>query len=351
VGSWARMQTAHGECYGFAAPIFYATYGQPFGSAAKDLHDVILGDNFLYPATPGWDFTTGMGSFDIQAASNALPAVTCAPEAPVSLTAGLLSGTVMLNWTGSPGATSYAIYEGTAAAAEGATPVATTSNTNTLIKGLAGGKSYYFTVKAVNASGSSAVSNEASVAVPLPPAAPTGLVAMPANGQATLSWKAVTGASSYEVFMGTAAGGEKSVPVATGVVHTFANIGGLRDGSTYYFVVKAVNDGGAGAASNEAKATLAANPQAPASVKAVPGTTTGSIVVSWAAVPGTARYDVYAGSTHGGEGSTPKVAGVGGTSTTITGLVSGQTYYFQVTSLGNTGGQSVRSVEASAVAK
>lgn len=83
VGSWARMQTAHNNCEGFAAPIFYATFGQPFGTAAKDFHDITLGDNFLYPATPGWDFTTGLGSFDISAINAALPAPTCTATAAV----------------------------------------------------------------------------------------------------------------------------------------------------------------------------------------------------------------------------------------------------------------------------
>lgn len=73
VGSWARMQTAHNNCLGFAAPIFYTTFGQSFGTAAKDFHDVIVGDNFLYPALPGWDYTTGLGTFDIQAVNAALP--------------------------------------------------------------------------------------------------------------------------------------------------------------------------------------------------------------------------------------------------------------------------------------
>lgn len=74
VGSWARMQTAHGNCLGFAAPVLYATFGQPFGTAARDFHDIILGDNYLYPATPGWDFTTGLGTFDISAVNAQLPA-------------------------------------------------------------------------------------------------------------------------------------------------------------------------------------------------------------------------------------------------------------------------------------
>ena len=73
LGSWARMESAHGNGLGFAAPILYKTFGQPFGTAAMNFHDIIVGDNYLYPATPGWDFTTGLGTFDIAAVNAALP--------------------------------------------------------------------------------------------------------------------------------------------------------------------------------------------------------------------------------------------------------------------------------------
>ena len=73
VGVWARMETAHNNRFGFAAPILYKVFGQPFGTAAKDFHDVVVGDNYLYPALPGWDYTTGLGTFDISAVNAALP--------------------------------------------------------------------------------------------------------------------------------------------------------------------------------------------------------------------------------------------------------------------------------------
>ena len=350
VGSWARMQTAHGNCYAFAAPIFYS-FISGYLTAAKDFHDIIAGTNGLYVATPGWDYTTGIGSFDISVVNAALPAVSCPPESPVNLSAGLVSGQVLLNWGGSAGATSYAVYEGTSAGSEGATAVATTSNTSTVITGLAGGKTYYFTVKALNTAGGSAASNEASVAVPVPPAAPTGLTVSGGNGQATLNWKASSSATSYEVFQGSSAGGESTVPVASGITGTSTVIGGLKNGSTYYFVVEAGNSGGNSGKSNEAKLTLATAPAAPASVSAASGSAAGSVVVSWSAASGAASYNVYAGSSSDGEGSTPKVSGVKGTSVTISGLVSGQTYYFQVTAVGASGAQSGKSMEAQASAQ
>lgn len=82
VGSWARMEAAHNECLGFAAPVLYASFGQPFGTAARDFHDIIVGDNYLYPATPGWDFTTGLGTFDISAVNAGLPTPTCPNPTP-----------------------------------------------------------------------------------------------------------------------------------------------------------------------------------------------------------------------------------------------------------------------------
>ncbi|NGY06931.1 protease pro-enzyme activation domain-containing protein [Solimonas terrae] len=82
-GVWARIQTAHCNSYGFAAPMFYAldSSGGPLSKAAG-FHDITLGTNGLWVATPGWDYTTGFGSFDITAVNAALPAATCADNTP-----------------------------------------------------------------------------------------------------------------------------------------------------------------------------------------------------------------------------------------------------------------------------
>jgi pseudomonalisin len=70
LGSWARIQNAHQNTLGFAGPELYAlaTPGAPF-STISGMTDVTLGSNGVYAATPGWDFTTGLGSFDIAAVS------------------------------------------------------------------------------------------------------------------------------------------------------------------------------------------------------------------------------------------------------------------------------------------
>jgi pseudomonalisin len=59
LGVWARLESGHANHLGYAAPLLYSQYG------SVGLHDVTLGDNGPYPATPGWDFATGLGSIDV----------------------------------------------------------------------------------------------------------------------------------------------------------------------------------------------------------------------------------------------------------------------------------------------
>jgi pseudomonalisin len=59
LGVWDRLESGHANRLGFASPQFYALNG----TAA--FHDVTLGDNGPYPATPGYDLATGIGSVDV----------------------------------------------------------------------------------------------------------------------------------------------------------------------------------------------------------------------------------------------------------------------------------------------
>ncbi len=71
MGLWTRVQASHGNRLGFAAPRLYKLYQGPTGTT-PGFHDVVLGTNVPYAATPGWDYTTGLGSFDVNALSKAL---------------------------------------------------------------------------------------------------------------------------------------------------------------------------------------------------------------------------------------------------------------------------------------
>jgi hypothetical protein len=71
----------------------------------------------------------------------------------------------------------------------------------------------------------------------------------------TLNWTASVGATTYNVYQGTIAGGEGATPVKTGVTGTSVVVTGLGHAVTYYFKITAVNAGGQSPKSNEAAAT------------------------------------------------------------------------------------------------
>jgi pseudomonalisin len=65
MGTWARIMSAHGNNLGFASPHSYRGAATLTSTTPLGYHDIIVGNNGLYNATPGWDYTTGLGSFDV----------------------------------------------------------------------------------------------------------------------------------------------------------------------------------------------------------------------------------------------------------------------------------------------
>ena len=224
----------------------------------------ITGSVFLL-ATPNgstsYDGNAADGLFAWGAELSVYQGTFSGPPAPTNLAATAGNGQVALTWTASAGAKSYDVYRGTSAGGESGTPVATGITTASYTNsGLTNGTRYYFKVAAVNASGTSPSSNEASAtpSVAAPPA-PTNLAATAGNAQVSLTWTASGGATSYNVYRGTSAGGESGTAVATGITTTSYTNTGLTNGTKYYFKVAAVNAGGTSPMSNEASATPAAS--------------------------------------------------------------------------------------------
>lgn len=189
------------------------------------------------------------------------PATTTAPAAPTGLTATAASSSqINLSWTASSGATSYNVLRATTSGgpySTVATGVTTTTYSDT---GLTASTTYYYVVQAVNGVGTSGNSNEASAttqAAATVPAAPTALTATAARkaGKISLSWTQSTGSglTNNKVYRGTTTGGPYSL-VATISPTTSYNDSGLTSGTTYYYVVTAVNSAGESAYSNQASA-------------------------------------------------------------------------------------------------
>ena len=161
-----------------------------------------------------------------------------------------------MTWTASTGAATYNVYRGTTAGGEATAPIASGITAQSYSDtGLTSGTKYYYKVAAVNAAGTSALSIEVS-ATPggSLPAAPTGLTAIAGNASVFLRWFPSKGATSYNVYRGTASGAESATPIATGLKWTeFVNIH-LTNGTKYYYKVAAVDAAGTSALSGEATA-------------------------------------------------------------------------------------------------
>ncbi len=69
MGSWARIETEHSNKFGFAGPLIYQLANGGPTPSSPYFNDVILGTNGYGVALPGWDYTTGLGSWDIYAVS------------------------------------------------------------------------------------------------------------------------------------------------------------------------------------------------------------------------------------------------------------------------------------------
>jgi fibronectin type 3 domain-containing protein len=79
--------------------------------------------------------------------------------------------------------------------------------------------------------------------VPGAPAAPTGLSATAGDEQASLGWNPAAGAASYKVKRRLTGQGSYVV-IASGVTATVYVDGNLVNGTSYEYVISAVNAGG-----------------------------------------------------------------------------------------------------------
>jgi hypothetical protein len=179
------------------------------------------------------------------------------PSTPTGLTATAGDAQVSLTWTASSGATTYNVKRSTTSGGP-YTQVANTTVTNDTDASLTNGAKYYYVVSAVNAAGESANSSEVSATPNVVPAAPTGLTATAGNAQVVLAWVATTGTDSYNVYRGTVAGGPYSKISSSST--TGSTDSTVTNGSTYYYVVTAVNSAGESGYSNQVKAIPSAGP-------------------------------------------------------------------------------------------
>ena len=164
---------------------------------------------------------------------------------------------------------------------------------------------------------------------------PTSVSATAGDGQVTLSWDSIPGATSYNIYWAYYLGVSKTYNegVISSATTTYTHTS-LTNDTTYYYVVTTVHSGGESDESSEVSATPSAvgtTPSAPTNVIATTGDE--QVTISWDSVSGATSYNIY-WATWSGVSKTDyegKIADISTTSYTHTGLTNGTSYHYVVT--------------------
>ena len=170
-----------------------------------------------------------------------------APDTPFGLSATPGNRQVMLSWVQPSGGAALTHYEyeqdgsGTWTSTGGTAPSHT-------VTGLTNGQTYTFRVRAVNSAGQSAASNSRTATpTTTEPEAPESLRFTPGDGQVTLRWRAPTNDGGSEITHYEYEQDGSGTWISTGGTATSHTVTGLNNGQTYTFRVRAVNALGNGA--------------------------------------------------------------------------------------------------------
>ena len=260
------------------------------------------------------------------------PAIPAAPRVTIGNSSA--SGKPQLTWAAVDGAAKYEIYRSTQQST-GFTLLGTTTSTSYVNTGAAVGKTYYYKVRALNVDGAAGAysSTVSGAAKAVAPAAPTVTMTHSDSGKPKLTWSAVSGAASYRVYRSESRGTGYSL-LGTTTSTSYINTGAAV-GKTYYYRVKAVNSAGTSAYSNIVSGTARTPAPAAPVLKGGTSSASGKPQLTWAAVDGAAKYDVY--RSNSADGTFSKVGSTDKTTYVNTGAVQGVTYFYKIRAVGASG--------------
>ncbi|MEI6051219.1 MAG: fibronectin type III domain-containing protein, partial [Opitutaceae bacterium] len=349
---------------GSAGILSYTVTASPGGATASGYASPLTvtgltnGNSYTFTVTA----TNAIGTGTSSSASGSVTPLATLPGRPTNTKAAFntgASGTIFVSFSTpvNNGGTAITNYEVTAQVADGSTieTVTTTGASSPIsVTGLTNARPYIFTVRANNGS-RGAASDVSNWEYPsTPPAAPTNVVAVAANGSATLSFTppATIGGGYIQYYNVYITGGtynrtyfNKIFYIGTPVVVT-----GLTNGTAYTFKMTATNFPG-GQTSPDSAASNSITPVStvagtPTSVSVT--TTDTTATVSFSAPTSGPAITSYTVTAIPSDGSTAVTATGASTSINVTGLTTGLPYYFSVTATAANGSTSAAQVTTNA---
>lgn len=220
------------------------------------------------------------------------------PPTPASITVpATSSGSLTVSWPSTATATSYLLHQSISGAAytEAYSGAATSKTLSASVSG-----SYKYAVKACNASGCSGWRYSSTVAVTIPPGSAPSL-SVPSSsstGSYTVSWGAVSGASSYTLQEQVNSGSWSTSYSGSSRSKAYS---GKSNGAAYGYRVRACNAGGCSAWSATKTIHVATIPATPGGLSATVYATFEpdlrrtfyELDATWSAVTGASSYELY----------------------------------------------------------
>jgi YD repeat-containing protein len=250
----------------------------------------------------------------------------------ISVPATSTTGSYTISWGTSSGTvTAYRLYEATNSSFSGQTLVHDGAATGKALSGKANG-TYYYRVRACNASGCSAYRTSGNaVTVTIPPGLPASITVPSSSttGSYSISWGAASGTvTAYKLYEATNSSFTGQTLVHNGIATSKALSG--KGNGTYYYRVRACNGSAcSGYRTGGNAVTVTLPPGVPASISVPSSSGTGNYTISWGTSSGTVTaYKLYEATNSSFSGQVQAYSGTG-TSKAISGKSNG-TYYYRV---------------------
>ncbi|MGI1658544.1 MAG: cell wall-binding repeat-containing protein [Desulfitobacterium sp.] len=259
--------------------------------------------------------------------------------APSNVVANTIdSNQIYLTWNTINNASTYIIYRGTSYSGT-YTEIATVSNPFYMDTYPPSEITYYYKIRAVNSSGTSAYSNIVQATTQSDPnllQAPGNLVATPlTTDEIHLTWYTVPNAVTYNVYRTRSDSGVYTI--IDSVNQPYYTDDNVVSGVTYLYKVQAANSKGTGPYSS----VVIASPLLSNDGLAVPTNVVASsvsskqILITWNVAVGATHYKVYRSNSYSGNYS--NIATLALPYYIDEGLTAGMTYYYKVQAVSNAG--------------
>ena len=252
------------------------------------------------------------------------------PAVPAPYAENSTSGKPVIRWDPLENATSYKVYRATSKSGQYKL-VKTTSEEKYTDTAATSGKTYYYKVTAIGET-SKLVSGFSPVI------SGTCILAKPAmtashdtaTGAIKLSWKAVSGAVSYDLYRSTDQENWKLIRTVTGTSYTNTTV---TPGVTYFYQLQALASKTAANSLRSDTVSRTAKLEQP-TVTLENSSKTGNIRISWTASKGAQGYEVYRATSRSGEYTFLDTTD--STSMYDSSCTTGKTYYYKVRAMGET---------------